>query len=112
MTETTPIGSTTLKQFNLRESMLAEGTTLVSPAQVKRRRKKRITGSRIRRQTSLNMIPSITPALALDPITGELLLCNAETGDILRCNVGTGSCMMEVERNALDSVSPVRVGKL
>ena len=73
-----------------------------------------MAGSRHKRLTSLDLIPTLTPALALDPFTGDLLLCNGNTGDILRCNVSVTppSCEVEVLRATLESMTPGDVGEL
>ena len=63
---------------------------------------------RLRRQSSLNTIPSLSPALAQDPVTGDLLLCNANTGDILRCDPVLRNCTVEVDFTELLAVSPGR----
>ncbi len=41
---------------------------------------------------------SLTSALAQDPVTGELLVCDAASGDIYRCNPATMMCSVVVER--------------
>ena len=63
---------------------------------------------RLRRQTSLSAIPSLSPAMTLDPFTNELLLCNAASGDILRCDPVTLMCEVEVEQAALLAASSPR----
>jgi len=50
--------------------------------------------------TSLSSL-SLTPALALDPRTRRLWVCNAINGDILSCNPTNGSCDVEVSAAAL-----------
>ncbi len=90
--------------------MLTEGVTLVE----ERRKRRRRMAWRKRRQASLGEIPSLSPALAQDPITGELLLCNDNTGDILRCNgTSTQTCIVEVNHSVLLNASPGRtsIGK-
>jgi len=44
---------------------------------------------------------SLTPALALDPRTHRLWVCDAISGDILSCNPANGSCDVEVSAAAL-----------
>ena len=44
---------------------------------------------------------SLTPALALDPRTRRLWVCDAISGDILSCNPANGSCDVEVSAAAL-----------
>ena len=38
----------------------------------------------------------ITPALALDPISGLLWVCDLSTGNILSCNASSMQCNVEV----------------
>lgn len=49
------------------------------------------------------------PAIAQDPLTGDLLLCDAITGDILRCNPVTMVCRIEVERTLLRTSDGIEV---
>ena len=96
-TETAPeTGLSSLHQLNLR-NVNSTSTTQLSAAQMRRRKR----SGRERRETNLNVLSSLTSALAQDPRTGELLVCDSGSGDILRCNVTDGSCIIEVDSNTL-----------
>ena len=67
-------GMTSLFSLNLRDVGVTSSIRLSS------RQQKR----RARRQSPINF-PSISAALAQNPLTGELLVSSISTGDILRC---------------------------
>ena len=107
--ETSPTGLTSHKQLDLRQTSLNQSTTLNRSIRQHKR-----TLEDLRDEATLASIPSLTPALALDPVTGELLLCNAESGDVLRCDPAQGNCSVEVNHTALQALHPEResVGEL
>ena len=55
---------------------------------------------------------NLTPALALDPVTNNLLVSDRATGDILQCSQTFASCSVYVNRSALEATSGrVNVGE-
>ena len=83
-------GTVSLHELNLRQTELASSTVLS-------------TGSRRRRRRSTRDLIniSLSPALAQDPLTAELLVCDASSGNIMRCNVTEGTCTVEVDHSGL-----------
>ena len=78
-TETVSSGPTTLKRLNLRDELTSSSFTL----------------------NGAELPSSITPALALDPVTGDLMLCDSQTGDVIRCTSTSLSCTVEVDNSEL-----------
>ena len=96
-TETASSTSTTsLSQLDLRVNDITSPTQL-SAAQTKRRRR----SYRLKRQSNLSMVTSLTSALAQDPMTAELLVCDSVSGNILRCSSIDESCTVLVKRSSL-----------
>ena len=76
--------------------------TSLTPATVMRNSRKR------RKRQS----PGFTPALAVDPITDELLIGDGDSGDILLCMSNFSSCTVYVDRSMLETNSVrTNVGK-
>ena len=94
-TQTTPSGLVSLHQLNLRLTNATSSTSLSLPSQG--RRKKRDL-RRSRRQALSSF--SLTSALAQDPRTGDLLVCDSSSGNILKCSPDM-MCTVEVDRAAL-----------
>lgn len=83
---------TTLYQINLNDTTVTSRTP-ISRGMTKRRR---------RRQISSNL----TPALALDPNSGNLLLCDRSTGDIIQCQPDMLNCLVLVSQSVLVAANP------
>lgn len=89
-------GLTSLHRLDLRDTTVASSTILAQDQGRKRRSVKRL-----RRQALTSF--SLTSALAQDPMTGELLVCDGVTGNILRCAPDNMSCTVEVDRASLNT---------
>lgn len=48
---------------------------------------------------------NLCPALSLDPVSGELIVCSAISGDIFACDVTTGMCTRIVDAGDLSGGS-------
>ena len=81
--------SNSLHQLNLRDP--SSSTTLTMPTSQVGKRQAGISLSSL----------SLTPALALDPRTRRLWVCDANSGDILSCNPTNSSCDVEVSAAAI-----------
>lgn len=99
-------GTVSLHQLNLRESSSTTSTVLSSSTE--RRRRKRENLRRTRRTTRGLADISLSPALAQDPLTAELLLCDRPSGDIMRCNIAEESCVVEVDHSDLLATSSLQ----
>ena len=51
-----------------------------------------IVRSRLRRQTNQISSLNLSPALLLDPHSGNLLLSDMDSGDVVNCTVSDGVC--------------------
>ena len=90
--------ATSIYRLDLRNN----GTTTIAPVTVE--------GSRRRRRRAT--VSDLTSALALDPVNNTLLVSDGATGDILQCSQTFASCMVYVNRSALEASSGrVNVGE-
>ena len=83
---------TRLYSIDLRDINATSSTLLSSTS----RRRRQVGGT----ESLINL--NLSPALSLDPVSGELIVCSAVSGDIFTCDVTTGTCTRTVDAGVLN----------